>query len=329
MLTHAWPERATLRLAGTDSGVTHPSILVGTCSWTDRTLTQDTDWYPKKSMSAADRLKFYASRFSIAEADSTYYFPPSPELARGWAERTPDDFTMNVKAYSLLTGHPARPDSLWQDLRDAVKPEFAGKRNVYASHLEPDAIEEAWRRFELALRPLRTAGKLGAVLLQYPEWFTARKSNRDELGAIRRRWPDLPVCVEFRSPTWLAAGQDRERTLHTLAELGLALVIVDAPRVARLPTVLETTSPDLAVIRFHGRNNETWKKPGTTAAERFDYLYSKPQLRAWVPKIEALAERAASVHALMNNCYQDKGVRNAADLGAMLLGDRPEGSRGR
>ena len=72
------------------------------------------------------------------------------------------------------------------------------------------------------------------------------------------------------------------------------------------------------MIRFHGRNDETWKKPGTTAAERFDYLYSKPQLRAWVPKIEALAERAASVHALMNNCYRDYGVRNAADLSAML-----------
>ena len=320
MLTHAWVMRATCGLPGTDSRVTHRRILVGTCSWTDRTLTQDTDWYPKRSMSAAERLKFYASRFPIAEADSTYYFPPSPELTRGWAERTPDGFTMNVKAYSLLTGHPSRPDSLWPDLRDAVKPEFAGKRNIYSSHLEAEAVEEAWRRFELALRPLRTAGKLGAVLLQYPEWFTARRSNREELAAIRRRWPDLPACVEFRSPTWLAAGQDRERTIHTLADLSLALVVVDAPHVAKLPTVLEATTPDLAVIRFHGRNDETWKKPGTTAAERFDYLYSKPQLRAWVPKIEALAERAASVHALMNNCYRDNGVRNAADLNAMLPG---------
>jgi len=269
-------------------------------------------------MPAAERLRFYASRFPIAEADSTYYFPPSPDLARGWAERTPAGFTMNVKAYSLLTGHPSRPDSLWLDLRDAIKPEFAGKRNVYSSHLEPDAVEEAWRRFALALRPLRSAGKLGAVLLQYPEWFTARKANRDELGAIRRRWPDLPVCVEFRSPTWLAAGQDRDRTLRTLADLRLALVVVDAPRASKLPVVAEVTTPDLAVVRFHGRNDETWKKPGTTAAERFDYLYSKPQLRGWVPKIEALAEQAATVHALMNNCYRDYGVRNATDLIGLL-----------
>jgi uncharacterized protein YecE (DUF72 family) len=301
--------------------MTPPRILVGTCSWTDRTLVNETDWYPKKSMSAADRLKYYASRFPIAEADSTYYFPPSPDLARGWSERSPDGFTMNVKAYSLLTGHPARPDSLWPDMRGSIRPEFAGKRNVYASHLDPDAVEEAWRRFELALRPLRTAGKLGAVLLQYPEWFTAKRANREEIAAVRRRWPDVPVCVEFRSPTWLTEPADRDRTIRTLTDLSLALVVVDAPRVSRLPAVLDVTDPDLSVVRFHGRNDETWKKPGTTAAERFEYLYSRPQLRAWVPKLESLAENARVVHALMNNCYRDYGVRNAADLKGMLGSD--------
>jgi uncharacterized protein YecE (DUF72 family) len=298
--------------------MTHSRILVGTCSWTDKTLVSGTDWYPKRSMSAADRLAFYASRFSIAEADSTYYFPPSPDLTRGWAERTPDGFTMSVKGYSLLTGHPTRPESLWPDLKTAIKPEFANKRNVYAAHLDEDAVEEAWKRFEFALRPLRAAGKLGAVLLQYPEWFTAKKANRVELAAIRLRWEDMPVCVEFRSPTWLATDEDRERTLDSLRDLRLALVVVDAPAASKLPFVVAATSPELAVVRFHGRNDDTWKKPGTTAAERFKYLYSKPQLRAWVPKIEALAEQATTVHALMNNCYQDYGVRNAADLVSLL-----------
>ena len=303
---------------GIDTIVARSRILTGTCSWTDKTLVRDTAWYPKKSMSAAERLGFYASRFPIAEADSTYYFPPSPELARGWAERTPDDFTMNVKAYSLLTGHPTRPESLWADMREAIRPEFAGKRNVYVAHLGDDAVEEAWKRFAFALRPLRESGKLGAVLLQYPVWFTAKKANTEELTAIRQRWDDLPVCVEFRSPTWLATAKDRDRTLHTLRDLGLALVVVDAPKVSKLPTVVEVTNPDLAVVRFHGRNDETWSKPSNSAAERFDYLYTKRQLKAWVPKIEALAERARSVHALMNNCYQDYGVRNAADLASLL-----------
>jgi uncharacterized protein YecE (DUF72 family) len=291
---------------------------VGTCSWTDKTLVSGTDWYPKRSMPAADRLAFYASQFSIAEADSTYYFPPSPDLTRGWAERTPDGFTMSVKGYSLLTGHPTRPQSLWPDMAGAIKPEFAGKRNVYAAHLEEGAVEEAWKRFEFALRPLRAAGKLGAVLLQYPEWFTSKKANRDELAAVRARWPDMPVSIEFRSPTWLATEADRDRTLGTLRDLGLALVVVDAPPASKLPAVVEVTNPDLAVVRFHGRNDDTWKKPGTTAAERFKYLYSKRELQAWLPKIEMLSQQATTVHALMNNCYQDYGVRNAADLAALL-----------
>ena len=103
------------------------SILVGTCSWTDPTLVKEANWYPKRSMSAAERLAYYAARFSIAEADSTYYFPPSPQLAQGWAERTPETFTMNVKAYSLLTGHPARPNSLWPDIARGDPPGVRGK----------------------------------------------------------------------------------------------------------------------------------------------------------------------------------------------------------
>ena len=294
------------------------AILTGTCSWTDKTLTADTAWYPRKSMTATERLAFYSSRFPIAEADSTYYFPPSPQLTRGWVDRTPPDFTMNVKAYSLLTGHPTRPESLWPDLREAIKPEHVAKRNVYAAHLDDDAVEEAWRRFEAALEPLRRAGKLGAVLLQYPDWFTAKRSSRQQLAAVRERWPDLPLCVELRSPTWMETDEDRDRTLGALADLRLALVVVDAPVTSGLRTVVEVTSPDLAVVRFHGRNDETWKKPGTTAAERFDYLYSDAQLRTWVPRIEGLAERAGTVHVLMNNCYQDYGVRNAADLASLL-----------
>ncbi len=295
-------------------------ILVGTCSWADRTLVKETDWYPKRSMSAEERLAYYSARFPITEADSTYYFPPSPQLTKAWSERTPSTFTMNVKAYSLLTGHPAKPNSLWPDLRQTVNPEFAGRRNVYLSHLPPDAAGEVWKRFGYALRPLADAGKLGAVLMQYPAWFTAKKDNRAEVAAIRERWDDLPVCVEFRSPSWLATAEDRDRTLGMLRDLRLALVVVDAPPASGLPAVDEVTTADLAVVRFHGRNDDTWAKQTQTAAERFKYLYSEPQLRSWVPRLRSLAERAERVHALMNNCYQDYGVRNAADLAGLLDG---------
>ena len=109
------------------------TVLTGTCSWTDKTLVQETDWYPQRTMSAEDRLQFYASQFPLTEVDSTYYAPPAEQQARLWAQRTPEGFRFDVKAYSLLTGHPTKPQSLWKDLRDQLPEEVLDKRNIYAS----------------------------------------------------------------------------------------------------------------------------------------------------------------------------------------------------
>jgi uncharacterized protein YecE (DUF72 family) len=143
----------------------HP-VLTGSCSWADRTLTKDADFYPRKSMSAEDRLRFYAAQFPLTEIDATYYAPPAEQQARLWAERTPKGFRFDVKAYSLLTGHPTRPQSLWSDLREQLPEEVIEKRNIYPHHLSPELIDEAWRRFAAALKPLHDAGRLGAILFQ-------------------------------------------------------------------------------------------------------------------------------------------------------------------
>jgi uncharacterized protein YecE (DUF72 family) len=291
-------------------------VRVGTCSWADKTLVKETAWYPKKTMTAAERLGFYAAQFSLVEADSTYYRPPSRDLTGGWAERTPDGFRMNLKAYSLMTGHPTKPETLWPDIRDQLESEAADKRNVYPHHLPDDAVEEVWARFADAALPLAEAGRLGAVLLQYPQWFTPKRANRDELARARERLGDLPVCVELRSPRWFSSD-DRDRTIGWLADHDLALVVVDAPKASELPVVVAATA-DLAVVRFHGRNDATWKSGASTAAERFKYLYDKRHLRPWAERVEQLAEHAGEVHLLMNNCYQDYGVRNAADMNDLL-----------
>ncbi len=292
--------------------------LVGSCSWTDRTLVQESDWYPKKTMSAEERLRFYASQFPLTEIDSTYYAPPAEQQARLWAERTPDGFRFDVKAYSLLTGHPTRPKSLWRDLREQLPPETADKRNIYASHLGAAALDEAWRRFERALRPLHEAGKLGGVLFQYPPWFGPRRDNRAEVEALRERIPDYRVLVEFRSPRWLAEERDRERTLGMLEEHGLVFVCVDAPKASGLPRLLAATNDELAVVRFHGRSDSTWSDTSRSAAERFRYLYKKPELERLTTPIAELAQEARETHLLMNNCYRDYAVRNAADLRDLL-----------
>jgi uncharacterized protein YecE (DUF72 family) len=295
-------------------------VLTGTCSWAERTLVQETDWYPQRTMTPEERLRFYAERFPLTEIDSTYYAPPAERQAQLWAQRTPAEFRFNVKAYSLLTGHPTRPRSLWSDLREELPADALTKRNIYPTHLSREALEEAWRRFDLALRPLHDAGKLGAILFQYPPWFGPRRENREEIKALRERLPDYRICVEFRSPRWLAEDRDRERTLALLSEHALIFVCVDAPEVSKLPRLFELTNPDLLVVRFHGRSDDTWAGGARSAAERFRYLYSEQELAELAHPIAELAPQARETHLLMNNCYRDYGVRNAAQLRDLLSG---------
>jgi uncharacterized protein YecE (DUF72 family) len=294
-------------------------VLTGSCSWTDRTLLE-TDWYPRRTMTAEERLRFYAAQFPLTEVDSTYYAPPAEQQARLWAERTPDGFRFDVKAYSLLTGHPTRPKSLWKDLREQLPEEVASKRNVYAHHLDSEAMDEAWRRFERALRPLHDEGRLGGVLFQYPPWFVPRRENRHELEMLRGRLPDYRICVEFRSPMWLAEERDRERTLELLEDHGLVFVSVDAPDASKLPRLLAVTNPELFVVRFHGRSDSTWSDTSRSAAERFRYLYEHEELEELARSIVEHAESASETHLLMNNCYRDYAVRNAAELRDVFAG---------
>jgi uncharacterized protein YecE (DUF72 family) len=294
------------------------SILTGACSWAEKTLVEDSDWYPQRTMSPEERLRYYASQFPLTEIDSTYYAPPAERQARLWAERTPEGFRFDVKAYSLLTGHPTRPRSLWPDLRDELPADALSKRNIYASHLSDEALEEAWRRFDGALRPLHDAGRLGAVLFQYPPWFGPRRDNRAAIEQLKQRLPDYRVCVEFRSPRWLGEDRDRERTLELLAEHGLIHVCVDAPGASKLPRLLAVTNPDLLVMRFHGRSDSTWSSGARSAAERFRYLYSEDELEELARPIADVAQQARESHLLMNNCYRDFGVRNAAQLHDIL-----------
>ena len=293
-------------------------VLTGSCSWTDKTLVEEADWYPRRTMSAEERLRYYASQFPLTEIDSTYYAPPAERQVALWAERTPDGFRFDVKAYSLLTGHPTRPRSLWRDLREGLDPEVAEKRNIYPHHLGPEAMDEAWRRFESALRPMHESGKLGAVLFQYPPWFSPRKDNRAEIEALRERLPDYRISVEFRSPRWMAEERDRERTLAMLEEHGLVFVSVDAPAVSDLPRVMAVTNPDLFLVRFHGRSDSTWNDTSGSAAERFRYEYSESELEELARPIAEHAEEARETHLLMNNCYRDYAVRNAAELREIL-----------
>lgn len=230
---------------------------------------------------------------------------------------------MSFKAFAPITGHPADTRRLPKDLREALPEEIREKTRVYPKDLSREATLEIHARFWGALEPLRRAGKLGAVLLQYPDWVAISRDNKGAILRARELLPDDRLAVEFRNATWMSE-RNRDETLRFLADNGLTYVSVDEPQgfPSSIPPVTAVTSPELAVIRFHGRNAENWKKKGITAAERFDYRYSQPELAEWLPRIRRVAEEAREVHLLMNNCYGDKAVNNALELSRMLL---PEG----
>lgn len=287
-------------------------IKVGTASWTDRTLL-DSGWYPQTADIPERRLAFYARQFPLVEVDATYYSPPAERTARLWVERTPSGFTFNVKAFSLLTGHPTRVGALYTDLRPRTE-----KRNIYPDDLPPQAYEEVWTRFLSALDPLVEAGRLGALLFQFPPWFTIKRDNKQYLLEVARRCAPLRPAFEFRHASWFA-GANADETIAFLRQHELAYVCVDMPQGHRssVPPVLAATA-DLALVRFHGHSDKWTSKD---IHEKFGYDYSDRELRDWAPKLRELASAAEQTHVLMNNCYRDYAQRNGQRLQALLGAD--------
>jgi uncharacterized protein YecE (DUF72 family) len=287
-------------------------IRVGTAGWTDKTLI-DSGWYPPEAGHAEQRLRYYSSQFPLVEVDSTYYALPAEQTAKAWAERTPDRFTFNVKAFSLFTQHPTPVRALPRDLREAA--EKTGKDRVYLRDVDPEVAGQAWDRFRNALEPLRAAGKLGAILLQFPPWFPVGRANKQYvLDCAERAGPDR-VCVEFRNHTWMTEDNQQE-TLNFLSAHDLPYVSVDMPQgySNSIPPVLAATS-DLAVVRLHGHSDK-WESKNIH--ERFGYQYSGEELAAWAPRVQRLAEDAAATHVVFNNCYRDYAQVNARQLEALF-----------
>jgi len=271
-------------------------IRIGTCSWADEALSKH--WYPK-GLPAGERLAHYARHFDTVEVDSTYYRLPAEEMVRRWAERTPDDFVMHVKAFGLMTRHPVKLEALPPDLRDDAPTDDKGR----VERPSREFRAEVFRRFLDALEPLRSEGKLGGILFQFPSYVVYKDRSLDYLQWAREQLGDDEMLVEFRHVSWLD-DEHRDETLRFLEELGATHVIVDAPRIEGaknvVPTVLALTSPR-TYVRFHGRNADTWNKRGGSAAERFDYLYSEEELQEWVGPLRELAGQAEQAYAFFNN----------------------------
>ena len=279
-------------------------------------------FYPEGADSAEERLNYYACRFPVVEVDSTYYALPVRRTAELWVERTPPDFVFDIKAHALMTGQPTETKRLPKDLRAALPAEVAEKPRIYAKDLPDELRDEVWAWFADGLEPLTEAGQLGSILLQYPRWFFTSSENRDEIeGAVERlRAVGLTGSVEFRNATWFNE-KNLDRTMRFLGDRAIPIVMVDGPQgfKSSVPPIVATTSPDLALVRFHGRRTETWEKQNLKTVERFRYLYDDDELQDWAPKVREAAAQSKDMHVLFNNCYANYGATNAIEFAQMLL----------
>jgi uncharacterized protein YecE (DUF72 family) len=314
---HAIAAREPIRVNGA-------SIRVGTASWTDPTMTAAGVFYPPDATTAEDRLVYYANQFPLVEVDATYYALPARRQAELWLERTPPDFTFDIKAHALMTGQPSEPKRLPKDLREALPPDILDQKRAYARDLPAAVVDEIWARFLDGIEPLRSSGKLGAVFLQYPRWFFPISESRDEIVKAKERLGDTPFAVELRHASWFNE-KNRERTIRFFEDEQVPYVMVDAPPGTKssVPPVTLVSSPKLAVVRFHGRRSETWEKSGIPVVERFRYLYDEGELGEWVPRIREAAGQAPEVHVLMNNCYANYGTTNAREIADLLAASIP------
>ena len=292
-------------------------ILIGSASWTDKTLIECGRFYPKGCNSAEARLRHYATQFPLVEVDSSYYGMPSPANAQLWAERTPEDFTFNVKSFRLFTGHQTSPIVLHKDIQQALGPD--APRTLYYKDTPSEIADELWRRFSEALEPLRQAGKLGAVHFQFAPWLLRNREGMAHVEHCVEKMEGHLLSVEFRNKSWFD-GENAQRTLAFERALGVVHTIVDGPQgfPNSVPDIWEATHPRLALLRLHGRNHETWNIKSNASSSRFNYWYSKEEMAALVPQVRQVASLADSLHVVFNTNYQDQGQVNAKLLMDLL-----------
>lgn len=196
-------------------------IYIGLSGWGDHDLGK----------SSKGKLPTYSAHFPVVELDSSFYAIQPERNYVKWVQETPEGFGFIIKVYQGMTGH-LRGES-----------PFEG------------GIEQMFDAFLASIRPVQEAGKLKAVLFQYPPWFECSKTNVDVLRYAKAKMGDVPLALEFRHQSWFKEEM-RDKTLAFMEREGWMHSICDEPQagVGSVPTVLQATHSDLTVVRFHGRN---------------------------------------------------------------------------
>ena len=291
------------------------SIRIGTASWADKGLVDTGRFYPRHVNTPAARLRYYATQFPLVEIDTSFYSIPTQQAARQWAERTPEDFVMNIKAFRLFTGHQTSPAVLPAEVREALPQVLKLKSMLYFHEMPGELLDALWAHFTDALEPLQQAGRLGLVHFQFPPWLLRNRAGHAHVAHCVERMEHCKISVEFRNISWLDAEHARE-TMIFQRTLGVVHTIVDEPQgfTNSVPAVWETSVDDHALIRMHGRNSMTWNDTSNLSSGRFNYDYDEAELEGLARQIQRLDERGLKIDVVLNNNAEDQAQRNGLSL---------------
>lgn len=260
-------------------------IRIGPAGWAYK------DWegvvYPKEKPKGFHPLEYLSHYFDTVEINSSFYGPPRPTAAKGWAEQVQGNpqFRFTAKLYE---GFTHKRNATMQDERD----------------------------FKDGIAPLLEADRFGALLLQFPWSFRFDADNRLYLLELQGRFREYPLVLEVRHASWA-----QPEVLDLLADVGMGLANIDQPLFKRsIKPGMEVTSP-VGYVRLHGRNYKQWFSAKANVRERYDYLYTVDELEPWVERIKAVSHKAKDTYAVSNNHNVGKAAANALEIAALLRGE--------
>lgn len=289
------------------------TIRVGTSGWSypSGRGTWNGIFYPvpgarrSRGSGKFDELRFYAEHFDTVEINSSFYGIPTPATAAGWAQRTPPGFEFSLKLYQKFT-HPG----MYQ--------KATGKDPWNLAQADVD-------EFRGGIDPIASAGKLGALLAQFPASFRNEPDSRAYLEWLLERFREYPTAVELRHRSWSDQPED---TLRLLAAFGAAWTQIDEPKFRF--SIRQDLLPNVRsfyYLRLHGRNAKGWWNH-EKSEDRYNYLYSSDELQPFAAAAKQASREVKKAYLYANNHFSAKSVANAAilkhDLGQPLPGEYPE-----
>ncbi len=288
-------------------------LRIGTSGWNYPTGkgTWNGLFYPARrgrssSVRGFDELAYYAEHFDTVEVNSSFYGPPRPEVSRAWVDRTPAGFEFSLKLHQQFTHPKMYQHAALGDLPDP----------------SPEALAELSRiteadvgRFKGGIDPIANAGKMGALLAQFPPSFRDTPANRDYLAWLLGTFRDYPTGVELRHSSW---SDQIAQTLELLNAFSAAWVQIDEPKFRF--SIRQNLLPNVKgfyYMRLHGRNAAQWWKHDAPE-DRYNYLYSIDELRPFAEAATATDAIVRKAYLYLNNHFSSKAVVNAAVLKSLV-----------